>query len=63
MDVKITDKLGVGRGEESETQKTLGPQEKSSPDIYIEAIPCDFQEKSPFCTHFYFKGKSGTPSS
>lgn len=31
------------------------PQEKASPDVYIEATPCDF------VTHSYFKGRRRTP--
>lgn len=30
-----------------EIQKTLGPEDKASPDVYIEAILCDFSGEVP----------------
>lgn len=62
MDFKITDKLGEEGSEmkRGKIQKILELEDKVSPDIYIKAILCDSQEKSPFPMCSHFKGRRGT---
>ena len=62
MDFKITDKLGEEGSEmkRGKIQKILELEDKVSPDIYIKAILCDSQEKSPFPMRSHFKGRRGT---